>query len=368
MAEEVFDLLVTGGTVVFAGRAARASVAVKDGKIAKILAANDDVPARVRYDARLLHVFPGIVDPHVHTRHPGGEPREDFQSGTAAAAAGGICTIIEMPVSTTPANSVTNIEARVAAMQPQAHVDFALYGAAGRDNVDTILDQARAGIVAFKTFLQPPPKGREAEFRGLWCRHDEIRTIMDAVRYTGLRHLFHCEEPGVYQPLQARLEGMRRTTGRALEEARPTSCEEVSAAIVLARAVERPLPVGIVHCSSPMTARLAGDARYRGLNVTVEACIPQLFGTVDDLDRFGAYAKSHPPMRAAKFRDSLWYAIQGGLIEYLGTDHSPFTVEEKDRHGDDIFKAPPGLASLDLFVPLLLTAASQRRITLPQIA
>src|SRR5690606_22872363 len=147
------------------------------------------------------------------------------------------------------------------AMAPHAYVDFALYGGAGRDNVKRIVEQAEAGAVAFKTFLQPPPAGREEEFRGLWCRHEEVRAVMDQVRFTRLRHCFHCEEPGMFDPLQARLEGRGQTHPRAHAESRPVSCEEISVAVILAKAAERPLPIGIVHCSSPMSARLAADAR-----------------------------------------------------------------------------------------------------------
>jgi allantoinase len=345
VAEETFDLAIIGGTIVSAGREHPSIVCVRDGKIAAIRSAGDTVVAEQTYLAKGLHILPGVLDPHVHTRHPGGEAREDFASGTAAAAAGGISTLFEMPISKVPTNSAKNLRTRVEAMAPQAHIDYALYGGAGTDNLDSIVEQAEAGAIAFKTFLQPPPAGREDEFHGLWCRHDDLRPVMDAVRLTRLRHCFHCEEPGMYGPLRARLEGLGETRGRAHAESRPAACEEVSVAVVLARAAEKPLPIGIVHCSSPMSARLAADARLRGLNVTVETCTPYLFFTMEALDKLGPYAKCNPPLRSATMRDELWWAIQGGLIEYVGTDHSPFLAEDKERFGDDIFQAPPGMCS-----------------------
>ena len=136
---------------------------------------------------------------------------------------------------------------------------------------------------------------------------------------------------------------------------------------MLSRAQERPLPIGIVHCSSVRSANLAFDARRRGLNVTVEVCTPYLFFTTDALDKIGPYAKCNPPLRSADTRDELWHGIGSGLIEYLGTDHSPFTAADKERFGDDIFKAPPGIAGLELFVPLLLTGVHERKLTLPQL-
>jgi dihydropyrimidinase/allantoinase len=363
-----YDLAIVGGKLVAAGHAFSATIVVRDGRIADLVGAGAPLSAERIINARGLHVLPGIIDPHVHTRHPGGEARENFTTGTAAAAAGGVTTIFEMPISKTPTNSASNVRARVAAMTPQAHIDFALYGGAGHENLATIREQQYEGIVAYKTFLQPPPAGREEEFRGLWCTDEaDLRAVMDAVRRTGLRHCFHCEHPGIYTALQARLETLGQTRGRAHADSRPAAAEEVSVAIVLALAAERTMPIGIVHCSSPRSARLAADARLRDVNVTVETCPPYLFFTADALDRLGPYAKCNPPLRSRDDQNGLWIGIQEGLIEYVGTDHSPFLAEDKERHGDDIFKAPPGIAGLDIFGPLMLTAVNKGRITLPQM-
>jgi allantoinase len=364
-----YDLAIVGGTLVAAGRELPATIGVTDGRIVDLLPPAIDVIADRVVRVTGLHVLPGVIDPHVHTRHPGGETREDFASGTAAAAAGGVTTLFEMPISKVPTNSAANLQARVAAMAPQAHVDFALYGGAGHENLDTIREQKDAGAIAYKTFLQPPPPGREDEFRGLWVTDESLlREVMNAVRRTALRHCFHCEHPGIYNALQARLESLGRTKGKAHAESRPAVVEEVSVAIVLALAAERTMPVGIVHCSSPRSARLAADARIRGVNVTVETCPPYLFFTSDILDKLGPYAKCNPPLRSREEQDGLWAAIREGHIEYIGTDHSPFLAEDKERHGADIFKAPPGIAGLEVFVPLMLTAVNAGHLTLPQVA
>lgn len=367
MTTRPYDLVIRNGTLVAGGTQFEAHVAVRDGRLEGFYGDTDPLPAEREIDATGLHVLPGIIDPHVHTRFPGVDERETFASGTAAAAAGGITTIFEMPISTVSTNSAASFQVRADLMAPQAHIDFALYGGAGRDNIETIVEQADAGAIAFKTFLQPPPDGREEEFRGLWCRHDEVRAVMDVVRLTGLRHCFHCEEPGMYGPLRAFLEARGDTRGSAHAAARPEACENASVAVVIAKARERPLPIGIVHCSSVTSARLASDARRHGLNITAEACVPYLFHTSDALDRLGPYAKCNPPLRSADTRDGLWRGIGSGLIEYLGTDHSPFTRADKERHGEDIHKAPPGIAALDIYVPLLLTGVHERRMSLPQM-
>jgi allantoinase len=368
-AKSSYDLAIVGGTIAAGGRQYASTIVVRDGRIADVVPPGTPAPAARTIDASGLHVLPGVIDPHVHTRHPGGDAREDFASGTAAAAAGGITTLFEMPISTTPTNSAVNLRARLAAMAPQAHVDFALYGGAGHENIPHIFEQAEAGAIAFKTFLQPPPEGRADEFRGLWCTDEsKLREVMDAVRRTSLRHCFHCEHPGIYNALQARLESLGRTTGRAHAESRPAVVEEVSVAIVLALAAERNMPIGIVHCSSPRSARLAADARLRGVNVTVETCPQYLFFTLDALDRLGPYAKCNPPLRSRDEQEGLWAAMREGHLEYVGTDHSPFLAEDKERHGENIFMAPSGIAGLDIFVPLMLTAVNRGHITLPQLS
>lgn len=363
-----FDLLITGAQVVAGASVAPATIAVTGGRIAALLDPAARPPSGEVVDASGLHALPGLIDTHVHTRHPGIAEREDFQSGTAAAAAGGITTLFEMPIAKVPANSAAGVGRRVAAMTPQALIDFALYGGAGHENLLDIAGQAAAGVVAFKTFLQPPPPMRLDEFFGLWCTdHAALRAVMAAVAATGLRHCFHCEDTPMFQALQAQLAVAGRQRGRAHAESRPPIVEEVSVAMVLTLAAECRGPVGVVHCSSARSAQLVADARARGIDATVETCPPYLFFTDEALDRLGPFAKCNPPLRSADDVLALWRALDAGLIHYLGTDHSPFLAGEKSAATDDIFKAPPGLCGLEVMAPLMLTAVAEGRLTLPRL-
>ncbi len=365
---EPFDLLITGAEVVTGLTTGPATLAVTGGRIAAILDPAARPPAAGVIDASGLHALPGLIDTHVHTRHPGIAEREDFRSGTAAAAAGGITTLFEMPIAKVPTNSADGVQRRVAAMTPEAYIDFALYGGAGHENLHEIPGQAAAGVVAFKTFLQPPPPTRLDEFFGLWCTdHEALRGVMAAVAATGLRHCFHCEDTPMFQALQAQLADAGRRRGRAHADSRPPIVEEVSVAMVLALAAESGGPVGVVHCSSARSAQLVADARSRGIDATVETCPPYLFFTDEALDRIGPFAKCNPPLRSAEDVQALWRALDRGLIDYLGTDHSPFLAHEKAAATDDIFKAPPGLCGLEVMAPLMLTAVAEGRLTLPRM-
>ena len=364
-----FDTLIVNARVVAGDTVSPAAIAIRDGAIAALLDPAARPPAAEVIDARGLHLLPGLIDTHVHTRHPGVPAREDFASGTAAAAAGGITTIFEMPIAKVPANSAGAVRARVAAMTPGAHIDFALYGGAGHENIDRLTEQADAGVIAFKTFLQPPPAARLDEFFGLWCTdYARLRDVMRAVAATGRRHCFHCEYAPLFEALQAGLEADGRTLGRAHAESRPPIVEELAVAMVLALAADTGASVGIVHASSARSTELVADARARGIDATLETCPPYLWFTDDALDRLGPLAKCNPPLRSADDVARLWRALDAGRIDYLGTDHSPFLAEDKAASPDNIFRAPPGLCGLELLAPLMLTAVGDGRLTLPRLA
>lgn len=363
------DLVVAGGTLVTSRGRQAADVVVDDGRIAAIVPSGTAGPAHETFDARGRHVLPGVIDTHVHTRHPGVAEREDFLSGTSAAAAGGITTLFEMPISKLPVNSGASLTERAARLRSTAVIDYALYGGAGHENLDAIAGQAAAGAIAFKTFLQPPPPTRLDEFFGLWCT-DEVALVevMRAVAATGLRHCFHCEYAPLFQQRQRDLRAAGRTDGRAHAESRPPLVETLSVAMVLALAEDLGARVQVVHCSTPRAARLARDARARGVDVTVETCPPYLFFTDEALDRLGPFAVCNPPLRGDDDVRGLRDCVRDGLIEVVGTDHSPFLADDKALGADDIFRTPPGLAGLEVLVPLMLTAAHHGWITLEQVA
>ncbi len=346
-----------------------ADIAVTAGRIVAVEAPGAVGAAAAAIDATGHHIFPGIIDTHVHTRHPGVPEREDFRSGTAAAAAGGITTLFEMPISKLPVNSGEALARRAALLQPTAHIDYALYGGAGHENLEDIAAQAEAGAIAFKTFLQPPPPTRLDEFFGLWCTDEvRLRDVMSAVRSTGRRHCFHCEHTATFEALQAQLVAAGDITGKAHARSRPPGVEELSVAIVLALAEDLGARVQVVHCSSPRAARMARDARWRGVDVTVETCPPYLFFTDEALDRLGPFAKCNPPLRGQPDVDGLRRCLRDGLIDVVGTDHSPFLATDKAQGADNIFLAPPGLAGLEVLVPLMLTAAHHGWIRLEDVA
>jgi allantoinase len=368
MAEE-FDLIITGGRIVASGEVIPATVVVREGHVAGVLEPTEHPPARDHVNAVGLHVLPGCIDTHVHLRDPGRPEREDFVSGTSAAAAGGITTIIEMPISEPPVNSGEILARRAEEVQPRALVDYALYGAVGYENPDQVTAMAEAGAVAFKTFLHAPIPGREHEFVGLTCTDEGVlREIMAATAETGLLHCFHCENNAMLERLEEKLRARGRTDGVAHAESRPPVVEDAAVAELLAIAAEAGGRVQVVHMSSPLAAQLVTEAKVRGIRVTAETCPQYLFLTDDALREHGPYAKCNPALRSAEMVEEFWDCLRGGSIDVVGSDHSPFLDAEKARGLEDIFLAPAGLPGLEPMLPLMLDAVNEGRLSLPAVA
>ncbi len=360
----MYDLIIGNGTVVFSDGARKTDLFVKDGKIVSDSSA-EQAPEAVEYvNAEGLYIFPGCVDAHCHIRDPGRKEREDFWTGTQAAAAGGITTICEMPISIPPVYTGEILRSRAETVQPESLIDFALYGAAGYDNIDEIQGLADAGAVAFKTYLHPAEKGRENEFTGLICPDEGTQyDVMKAVAATGRKHSFHCENNPLVEFFTKRLVESGKTTGIAHALSRPSVCEDFSVASTIAMAASLDASITICHMSSPTAVQLVKEAKARGVKVSAETCPPYLFMDDSALEAFGPYAKNNPPLRSKKEAEGLWQYIEDGTIDFVATDHSPWRPESKTCGLDDIFKAYAGMPGFDLLLPSFLDAINRQMLS-----
>ena len=344
-------------------------LAVAEGRIAGIFDARERPSSRDHMDARGLHILPGLIDTHVHIRAPARPDREDFVSGTSAAAAGGITTLLEMPISDPPVNSAAVLSRRMTQLEPHALIDFGLYGSISPDNMEEIPRMAEAGAVAFKTFMTLPPPGREAEFVGLCCPHvADLYDLMQAVAPTNLLHCFHCEHAGLLDLFLRKVQASGETQGIAHARSAPPIVEDLSVAGILVFAELFGNRVQIVHLSSHKAAQLVKEAKAKGVNVSVETCPQYLFLTMEALNRHGPFAKCNPALRTAEEVENLWPYLLDGTIDVIGTDHSPYIPAEKEVGQDDIFQATAGVPGLEAMLPLMLTAVNQGRLTLPALA
>jgi allantoinase len=352
-----YDLLIKNGTLVSGEGEVLMDIAVLDGKVAAQLTPGQDVDAKEVVDARGLHVFPGVVDGHCHMRDPGRMEREDFWTGTQAAAAGGITTACEMPISIPPVYTAEILKQRAETVQPRALIDFALYGTAGFENLDEIQGLADAGAVAFKTYLHPAEPGREKEFTGLICPDSGSQyEAMEAVARTGRRHCLHCETNEMVMMFTEKMKKSGRTDGLVHTESRPAVCEDSSVALSLAIGAVVDASMVICHMSSAGAVQLVKEAKARGVDVIAETCPSYIFMSDEYLSEFGPYAKNNPPLRSEANRQELWDYINDGTIDYIATDHSPWRPESKDG---GIFTANSGIASFDMILPVMIDAINR---------
>jgi allantoinase len=361
------DLNVTGGIIVDSKRTFRAGIGIKDGKIVAVSAENLPL-ARHELEADGCVVMPGMIDSHVHVRAPGFAYREDFQSATAAAIAGGVTTIVEMPVSNPPTSSVDVLLSRIKKASDDARTDFAFYAGAGNENCQDIKELAKYGIVGYKTFLMPPPEGREKEFYGLCVSGEEsFKEVLGAIKETGLFLAIHAED----QEIIARETKVVQQSGLAGLEgfslSRPPISEVKAVQWVIELQKISNTRVMLCHISTPQAVDMINDAKRKGFALSTETCPHYLFLSEEGVRGFGPYARVKPPIRPEALRKQLWSSFQKGSIDVLSSDHAPYTLSEKGKGISDIWQAPDGIAGLELSLPLLLNRVSEGSIAYSDI-
>jgi allantoinase len=319
-------------------------------------------------DAQGLFVMAGMIDPHVHMRDPGQTDKDDFVSGTAAAAIGGVTTVFDMP-NTVPAVSTSAIlTSKAAYLQPRSLIDFALYGGAGASNLDTIVEQADAGAVAFKSFMNAPAPS--AGPHGLTrCLPDDYVFLlaMKRIAQTGRIGVLHAENDMLCKSLAARLRTEGRNDPAAHGESRPNFAEEeaVSRAILLAR--EAGARISFAHISTKGAVERIRHAKHQGWRVTAEACPHHLLLNDAVLEAVGPYGKINPPLRSESDRAAVWAALMDGTIDFIGTDHAPYLLSEKEQGWKEIWRAPSGIHGIETALTVLLTEVVRGHLTLPQL-
>ncbi|HYM91583.1 MAG TPA: allantoinase AllB [bacterium] len=356
------DLIVKNGTIVTPLSSRRGHVLIRDEKIVDIMVGDALPQSREVIDATGLHVLPGLIDPHVHFRVPGLDYKEDFETGSQAAACGGITTVLDMPNVVPPTSNIEGFEAKVACAQGRSYVDYGLYAVIVEGNMDQILPLADAGVVGYKIFLgetvgtlPAPPDGEIIDAWRLMAR-------------TGLRCGVHAEDNGIILYLRKKLQAQGRKDPLAHLESRPSvaEAEAISRAILFAR--EAGSRLMILHMSAAEGVELVRRGKDSGVDVMGETAPHYLLLEGEDMVQMGlgTLMKMNPPVRSREHGEALWRGLLDGTIEVIGTDHSPHTPEEKmaDTPMGDIWRAMAGLAGVETGVPLMLTQVNAGRLSL----
>ncbi|ABF44043.1 dihydroorotase, multifunctional complex type (plasmid) [Deinococcus geothermalis DSM 11300] len=357
----MYDLLVRGGQLVREGGVEQADLGVVEERIVEI-APELMGDAREELDARGLHVFPGAVDIHVHFNEPGRTDWEGIRTGSRALVAGGGTVFADMPLnSTPPVLDRTTFEAKQQAAERESYADFALWGGLTPRNLDRLPELAEAGAVGFKAFMSH--SGLE-EFES----PDDFTLYegMLQARDLGLIVALHAESDAITRGLSTRIRREGGTGVRDYLRSRPAIAEVEAVNRALLLAEETGAKLHLVHLSTGRAVTLAAEARARGVDVSIETCPHYLCFTGEDMERLGAVLKCAPPLRDASEVDALWQAIRAGHIDTIGSDHSPSTLDLKERA--DFFEVWGGIAGVQSTLTVLLTEGRERGLSLPDIA
>ena len=354
------DLLIEGGRIVTPWGLLEASIAIDGGVIVAIARGSHVPEAEGVVDARGLLVLPGMVDMHVHLRDPGHPEREDFESGSRAAAAGGVTTVGEMPNTVPPVTTVEAFREKVEIGSSKSVVDFALIAGAGEVSVDDLRGMAEEGAAAYKTFMT-------SRFRELYASDGQMLENFQVIAQVGRPCLVHAEDGDIVERWRRKARSEGRRDPLAHVEYRPAVAEVEAAWRVIQLASWADVHLHICHISAAGVLEALSWAKSRGLRVSGETCPHYLLLTADDLRRLGPYAKTDPPLRGRRDQERLWDALRSGLIDVVASDHAPYTEEEKERGWTDIFDAPSGGVGVETTLPLMLNAVDRGLLTLQRL-
>jgi allantoinase len=352
-------LVIRGRRVVTRDGLRAASIHVADGRISRISTWEDISLGDALVDAGNWIVMPGVVDTHVHVNEPGRTEWEGFVSATQAAAAGGVTTILDMPLNSIPATtSVEALNEKIATARGKTAVNVEFIGGVVPGNTTQLDGLARAGVRAFKCFLTPSGVDEFAN-----VNEGDLREAFPVLAALALPLMVHAEDPTRILPAPS---AGARTYATYLAS-RPPDAER-SAIEMLVRLLDWcPTPVHIVHLSSAKSLDVVRDARARGLPITVETCPHYLTFAAEEIPDGATEFKCAPPIRESGEREELWRALIDGRIDLVASDHSPCPPELKGTDGD-FFAAWGGISSLQLSLAAVWTGARSRGVAPERIA
>jgi dihydroorotase len=356
-----YDLVLKNGTLATSRGSFAADLAVQDGKIALIAAPggispSGEIASGEIYDARGKFILPGIIDAHVHFREPGLTAKEDFETGSGAAACGGVTTVADMPNVLPVTAAAGDFVEKVRLAEEKSYIDFGLFALLTNDNSEEMEALHEAGALGFKIFLGTSTGDIAAPGEGVMFGQ------MQKIARFNTRIGFHAENSALNEYFTALCrESSRRDEPDVLMRARP----DISEADAVARAIRFSEYTGakihLYHLSSALGVELVRDAKRRGLPVSAETCPHYLLFTAGDYSRLGSGMKVYPPIRGPEDQAALWEGIADGTIDLIASDHAPHTAGDK---GKSLWEASSGLNGVETTARLMLNEVNRGRLSL----
>ena len=357
-------LVIRSQRVLIEGELRPASIAVQDGVIAAIGGFEEFGAGGDQHDFGEAVIMPGLVDTHVHINEPGRAEWEGFATATRAAAAGGVTTLLEMPLNSIPATTtVEAFRAKVAAAEGRLAVDVGFWGGVVPGNTAELRALYEAGVFGFKCFLAP---SGVPEFAAVG--EAELREVLPVLSSLGAVLLVHSELPEPIEEASAEIRGDDPRRYSTWLRSRPRTAESEAIGLLIRLSREFDARVHVVHLSSSDALPCLRRARAEGAKITVETCPHYLTLTAEEIRDGATELKCAPPIRRRANREQLWHAIADGSIDLVATDHSPCPPAMKCRETGDFMRAWGGIASLELSLPVMWTEARPRGAGITQVA
>ena len=354
------EFLLTSKNVVLPDGMRQAILHIRNGTIAAIAKTTATLPALPVDDVGELVIMPGLVDSHVHINEPGRTDWEGFETATKSAAAGGITTLVDMPLNSTPVTTTADaLIAKCSAAQGKLWVDCGFYGGVVPGNTEHIQPLLDAGVLGMKAFLihsgiDDFPNATEAD----------LRAAMPIIARAHAPLLVHCELTS--QTITSELHNPRSYTDYLASRPRQWEHDAINLMIELCR--EYRCRTHIVHLSAADAVPRLAAARAGQPQLTVETCPHYLYFTAEQIPNRDTRFKCAPPIREHENRELLWNALRSGVIDCIVSDHSPTLPQRKCLDSGDFHRAWGGIASLQLGLSIIWTEAHARRCSIPDVA
>lgn len=348
----MYDTLIKNAAVVLENRTAFVNIGIKDGKIASIMSQDAAAEASQEMDCKDKYVMPGAIDTHSHVTYC-----DTFRNGSKAAVAGGITTIIEMPLSQKlPAVLNPDIfKERIELGEKECVGDFALWGGVWPMKYSEAEELKKLGASAFKVFTNYV--GEEYRYFDDYA----LKTLMDFAGKEDVLIGIHAENESICSGCSEFYKS-HGSGAESYNQARPVIAEMEAVNRVCLYALETGCKVHICHVSSPKVAEIILAAKKRGAKISFETCPHYLLLTEKDIKNYGVFAKCNPPMRTEQEKEGLWDLIEQGAVDSIGSDHSAYS--ERQKESGDFWAAPGGFPGNDIMVYSILdTGVGKGRMT-----
>ena len=343
---ETFDTILKGATIVNHDGIGQRDIGIRNGRIAAIGSLSTSTAGEV-IDCTGLHILPGVVDSQVHFREPGLEHKEDLETGSLAAVLGGVTSVFEMPNTKPLTTSAETLEDKVRRGRHRMHCDFAFWVGGTRDNAKDVAELERLpGAAGIKVFMGSSTGDLLVE------DDDGVRSIL---KNTRRRAAFHSED-------EFRLEERKGLRGEGDPSSHPVWRDEIAALQCTERLVRIARDTGArIHVLHISTAEEIDFLKDHKDVATCEATPHHLTLSADDYKTLGNLIQMNPPVRDRRHRDGVWKGIDQGIVDVLGSDHAPHTLEEKQKPYP---ASPSGMTGVQTLVPIMLDHINAGRLTL----